>query len=74
VLFNTFNSRFEQHFIDEFRELVMAQGARSFRHLFVKRGRMGQQLDTEALLQQVDDTWELTPVEATSGHKDRTNQ
>jgi len=52
----------------------MAQGARSFRHLFVKRGRMGQQLDTEALLQQVDDTWELTPVEATSGHKDRTNQ
>lgn len=57
VLFNTFNSKFEQRFIDDFRQLVMAQGARSFRHVFVKRGRMGQQLSTESMLGQIDETW-----------------
>lgn len=61
VLFNTFNSKFEQRFIDEFRELVMGQGARSFHHVFVQRGRMGNQISTNALLQQLDETWHLTP-------------
>lgn len=60
VLFNTFNSKFEQGFIDEFRALVMGQGARSFRHVFVKRERMGRQISTDTLLQQVDETWHLT--------------
>lgn len=57
VLFNTFNSKFEQRFIDEFRQLVMVQGARSFLHVFVRRGRMGQQLSTESMLGQIDESW-----------------
>jgi len=57
VLFNTFNSHIGQRFIDEFRQLVMAQGARSFRHVFVKRGRMGQQLSTKSMLGQIDESW-----------------
>ncbi|MBB4845611.1 hypothetical protein HNP55_004163 [Paucibacter oligotrophus] len=60
VLFNTFNSKFEQRFIDEFRQVVLAQGARSFRHLFVKRGRMGQQLSSGELLGTIDTAWTLT--------------
>jgi flavodoxin len=59
VLFNTFNSKFEQRFIDEFRQVVVAQGARSFRHLFVKRGRMGQQLTTGEMLDKIDAEWSL---------------
>lgn len=57
VLFNTFNSKFEQRFIDEFAALVRQQGARSFRHLHVKRGRMGQQLTTTDMLTAVDSEW-----------------
>ncbi|MCC4242401.1 flavodoxin family protein [Thalassospira povalilytica] len=60
VLFNTFNSKFEQSFIDEFRDLVLTNGAVSFDHRFVKRGRMGQQLSTEDMLQEIDARWELT--------------
>ena len=59
VLFNTFNSKFEQRFIDDFRELVMGQGARSFSHVFVKRGRMGSQISTETMLEQVEESWFL---------------
>lgn len=59
VLFNTFNSKFEPRFIDEFRELVMGQGARNFRHVFVKRGRMGRQISTDTMVKQVDDSWFL---------------
>lgn len=59
VLFNTFNSKFEQRFIDDFRHLVLQQGARSFRHVFVKRGRMGQQLGTDAMLREIDSEWRL---------------
>lgn len=62
VLFNTFNSKFEQRFIDEFRQLVLDQGARTFRHLFVKRGRMGQQLTTGEMLDQIDADWSLVEV------------
>jgi hypothetical protein len=60
VLFNTFNSKFQQRFIDEFRQVLMAQGARSFRHLFVNRGRMGQQLSSGDLLGTIDMQWTLT--------------
>ena len=62
VLFNTFNSKFEQRFVDEFRQVVLAQGARSFRHLFVKRGRMGQQLTTGQMLDKIDAEWSLVEV------------
>lgn len=55
VLFNTFNSKFEQHFIDEFEAVVRANGAVSFSHQYVKRGRMGGQLSTQEMLKAFDE-------------------
>ncbi|WP_372378911.1 flavodoxin family protein [Vibrio natriegens] len=54
VLFNTFNSKFEQHFIDEFEALVRSNGAVSFSHQYVKRGRMGSQISTEQMVKIFD--------------------
>ncbi|EGQ9061395.1 hypothetical protein BBM19_16170 [Vibrio parahaemolyticus] len=54
ILFNSFNSKFEQHFIDEFAALVRAKGATSFEHQYVKRGRMGDQLSTNEMLAAFD--------------------
>ncbi|QFU04827.1 flavodoxin [Pseudoalteromonas sp. THAF3] len=54
VLFNTFNSKFEQYFIDDFEQLVRSNGATAFSHRYVKRGRMGSQITTEELLEQFD--------------------
>lgn len=59
VLFNTFNSKFEDRFIEDFRKFVMAQGARSFQHRFVKRGRMGRQLSPDEMLKAIDAEWTL---------------
>lgn len=61
-LFNTFNSQFKPEYIEKFRARVMERGAKSFEHRYVKRGRMGQQLSTEELLQAVD---VLFPVSGT---------
>lgn len=60
ILFNTYNSTFEQGFIDEFRDLVIGKGAISFDHRFVKRGRMGQQLSTPEMITEIDAGWFLT--------------
>jgi len=57
VLFNTFNSQFKPEYIEAFRARVMERGARSFEHRYIRRGRMGQQLSTEELLQAVDAMW-----------------
>jgi len=57
VLFNTFNSQFKPEYIDAFRARVMDRGASSFEHRYVRRGRMGQQLSTDELLQAVDAFW-----------------
>ena len=57
VLFNTFNSKFEPEYIDAFKGRVMERGARSFEHRYIRRGRMGQQLSREELLQAVDAMW-----------------
>ena len=54
ILFNTFNSKFEQSYIDDFQSLVMANGAKSFKHRYVNRGRMGNQLTTEQMLDVFD--------------------
>jgi len=54
ILFNTFNSKFEQSYIDDFRSLVIANGAKTFRHRYVNRGRMGAQLTTEQMLEAFD--------------------
>lgn len=61
VLFNTFNSKFEQHYIDTFREKVMQRGARGFEHRFVRRGRMGAQITPDEMLSTIDEAWSLVP-------------
>ena len=38
VLFNTFNSKFKQEYINTFHQKVMERGAVSFEHQFVNRG------------------------------------
>ncbi len=57
VLFNTYNSNFGQDKIDEFKASVMQRGARSFRHLHVKRGRMTQQLEPDQMLREIEEGW-----------------
>ncbi len=54
VLFNTFNSKFEDSFITDFELLVRTKGAVSFQHLYVNRGRMGDQISTEEMLNNFD--------------------
>ncbi len=54
VLFNTFNSKFEESFIRDFESLVRSKGAVSFQHRYVNRGRMGDQISTEEMLNNFD--------------------
>jgi len=57
VLFNTFNSRFKPEYIETFRQRVLQRGARSFEHQFIRRGRMGQQLSSQEMLDAFDAEW-----------------
>lgn len=59
VLFNTYNSTFAPEYIDAFQQLVERRGAASFRHRAVLRGRMGQQISAEQMLE----TWDGQPAE-----------
>ncbi len=54
VLFNTFNSKFEESFIRDFELLVRSKGAVRFNHQYVNRGRMGDQISTEEMLNNFD--------------------
>ncbi|ENM5896840.1 hypothetical protein LV192_001019 [Vibrio mimicus] len=54
VLFNIFNSKFEESFIRDFELLVRSKGAVSFKHQYVDRGRMGNQISTEDMLNSFD--------------------
>lgn len=54
ILFNTFNSRFKQEFIDQFQQQVLSKGAKSFTHRSVQRGRMGQQINMDKMLEKFD--------------------
>lgn len=53
VLFNTFNSLFKAEYIDQFKAEVEAKGGRFLKHIYVKRGRMTQQISPEEMLEQV---------------------
>lgn len=57
VLFNTYNSHFAPEYIAAFRDRVMAQGASSFEHRSVLRGRMTRQITREQMLQRIDQDW-----------------
>ncbi len=50
VLFNTFNSKFEQKFIDEFKNIIVDKGGDLIDHIYIRRGRWYSQLDREELL------------------------
>lgn len=54
VLFNSHNSKFEKHFIDEFKSIAISNGATSFEHKVILRGRVGSQISPEEFLQAVD--------------------
>ncbi len=53
VLFNSYNSNFGQEHIDEFKSVVMKNGAKSFDHKAVKRGRMGSQISTDDFIKEI---------------------
>ena len=53
VLFNTFNSKFKQEYIEDFKTSTEEKGGMFVKHIYVKRERMGQQISTESLLKKV---------------------
>ncbi len=54
ILFNSYNSNFGQDHIDEFKSIVIKNGAKSFGHKAVKRGRMGSQISTDDFIKQIN--------------------
>ncbi len=52
VLFNTFNSRFKAAYIEEFQKLVEKKGGRFLDHIYVRRGRIYDQIDRNELIKQ----------------------
>ncbi len=53
VLFNTFNSRFKDKYITEFKQLVTQRGGEFVDHISVRRGRVFSQIDKDELIKQV---------------------
>ena len=53
ILFNTFNSRFKDKYIDEFSDLVKSKGGNLSDHIFIRRGRWYNQLDQNELVEQI---------------------
>lgn len=54
ILFNSMNSKFEQQYIDEFQRIIEQNGGTFIRHLYIIRGRMGQQMNTHTFLQYIE--------------------
>jgi len=53
VLFNTFNSKFKQEYIDDFKANIEDKNSYFVKHIYVKRERMSQQISAETLLEKV---------------------
>jgi hypothetical protein len=53
VLFNTFNSRFKSEQIHEFQQLINTRGGRFLDHLFVRRGRIFNQISGNELIRRI---------------------
>lgn len=53
VLFNTYNSKFEQQYIDAFAEIVKEKGGTFIGHIAVKRGRMGDQITLQSMIKKI---------------------
>jgi flavodoxin len=54
ILFNSMNSKFEQKYIDDFKNQVEQNGGVFLKHLYIIRGRMTQQMDVETFLKDVE--------------------
>jgi flavodoxin len=55
VLFNTFNSRFKPGEIQEFQELVENKGGKFLDHIYVRRGRIYNQISGSELIEKVQE-------------------
>ena len=55
VLFNTFNSRFKSEYIHEFKQLINKRGGRFLDHLYVRRGRIFNQISGNELIAKVQE-------------------
>jgi flavodoxin len=53
ILFNTFNSRFKSEEIDAFQKLIESKGGKLIDHVYVRRGRIFNQIDGEELIKEV---------------------
>lgn len=53
ILFNTYNSKFEQSYIDAFADTVRSNGGDFVRHISVNRGRMTKQISQENLVDEI---------------------
>jgi flavodoxin len=54
ILFNTLNSKFEQKYIDDFAQEVKHKGGHFIKHMYITRGRMTRQMDTQPFLDSVE--------------------
>jgi flavodoxin len=59
ILFNTFNSRFKPEEIQEFQNLVEARGGRFLDHIYIRRGRIYNQLSGSELITEVQELLEI---------------
>lgn len=62
------NSKFEQRFIDDFKKIVAQNGGTFAKHLYVIRGRMGQQMPTDVFLQEIENRLRENSLPAVGKH------
>ena len=48
------NSKFEQKYIDEFKNIINQKGGEFVEHIYVIRGRMTQQMEIKTFLKEVE--------------------
>jgi flavodoxin len=54
IMFNSMNSKFEQKYIDQFKSIIVRNGGTFEKHIYVIRGRMTQQMETNTFLNEVE--------------------
>lgn len=55
ILFNSMNSKFEQKYIDDFKNIIEQNGGTFEKHIYIIRGRMTQQMNTDSFLKKVEE-------------------
>ena len=55
ILFNSMNSKFEQKYIDNFKTIIEKNGGVFEKHLYIIRGRVTQQMNTDNFLKKVEE-------------------